>query len=86
MWHWMNKLNRPPVFGAATEKMSHSIAEYLILPVALDMVSAVFDETFAEEIKCIPWVTTVFPVQLDESLNVSNLAALSLYITYVWEY
>lgn len=50
----MNKLNRPPVFGAATEKMSHSIAEYLILPVALDMVSAVFDETFAEEIKCIP--------------------------------
>ena len=41
-------------YRVAIEKQPHTIAERLILPAAIDMVSAVIDEKSAEKLKCIP--------------------------------
>ena len=56
-------------YRVATEKQSHTIAEKIILPAAMDMVSTVIDEKLAEKLKCIPLSDNTISRQINDISN-----------------
>ena len=66
-------------YRVATEKQSHTIAEKLILPAAMDIVSTEIDEKLAEKLKCIPLSNnTIFRRINDISNNLEEQLILRL--------
>ena len=53
-------------YRVAKEKQPHTVAETLILPAAIDMVSAVIDEKAAEKLRSIPLSNNTVSRRIDD--------------------